>query len=236
MSYCVNCGVELDDSAASCALCSTAVYNPKDEKNNVPQQAPFSQTPVLFPRVKRKFIASVISVVILIPNLVCTLVNIFLKSDGFWSIYINATSTLLWVMLVFPFLIKRLKPLLMWAFDSVAAALYIYVFYVLGREKIQWYFRFALPITVTVSLCVLVFMLWVNKKKRHWSSIMIHLFIDVSVLTLVIGTLISAFLTSTTGIVICLIILLSSLSLVGFFIYCNRSKYVRAWLSKKFFV
>ena len=29
MSYCVNCGVELDASATKCPLCDTPVYNPK---------------------------------------------------------------------------------------------------------------------------------------------------------------------------------------------------------------
>ena len=35
MSYCVNCGVELDSTAQKCALCDTPVYNPsqKEEKN-----------------------------------------------------------------------------------------------------------------------------------------------------------------------------------------------------------
>ena len=28
MSYCVNCGVELDNSAKKCALCATPVVNP----------------------------------------------------------------------------------------------------------------------------------------------------------------------------------------------------------------
>ena len=40
MSYCVNCGVELDASANECPLCNTPVVNPKElEKKNV--QTPF---------------------------------------------------------------------------------------------------------------------------------------------------------------------------------------------------
>ena len=30
MSYCVNCGVELDKSAEKCVLCGTAVLNPNE--------------------------------------------------------------------------------------------------------------------------------------------------------------------------------------------------------------
>ena len=33
MSYCVNCGVELDDSAKKCALCDTPVINPAKAEN-----------------------------------------------------------------------------------------------------------------------------------------------------------------------------------------------------------
>ena len=33
MSYCVNCGVELDDTAAFCPLCHTPVHNPNQPVN-----------------------------------------------------------------------------------------------------------------------------------------------------------------------------------------------------------
>lgn len=38
MSYCVNCGVELDSAAKKCALCETPVINPniKYEENEEP--------------------------------------------------------------------------------------------------------------------------------------------------------------------------------------------------------
>ena len=42
MSYCVNCGVELDDSAKKCALCSTPVINPNIQEKPDETPAPFS--------------------------------------------------------------------------------------------------------------------------------------------------------------------------------------------------
>ena len=43
MSYCVNCGVELDRSAKACPLCNTPVINPnellrKEQKTPFPQE------------------------------------------------------------------------------------------------------------------------------------------------------------------------------------------------------
>ena len=43
MSYCVNCGVELDNSVKQCPLCNTMVINPRvtevrDIENSFPQE------------------------------------------------------------------------------------------------------------------------------------------------------------------------------------------------------
>lgn len=33
MSYCVNCGVELEKGCPACPLCDTPVINPREKKN-----------------------------------------------------------------------------------------------------------------------------------------------------------------------------------------------------------
>ena len=48
MSYCVNCGVELDASAKKCPLCDTPVYNPKAPE---PEKQP--EKPVKQPKAKK---------------------------------------------------------------------------------------------------------------------------------------------------------------------------------------
>ena len=59
MSYCVNCGVELDKSATKCALCNTPVHNP-NEAIDTTAPTPFSHTPIKIDAVKRKFVAIVV--------------------------------------------------------------------------------------------------------------------------------------------------------------------------------
>lgn len=232
MSYCVNCGVELDDSAKSCALCDTPVNNPK--KPEPEPVAPFSDIPMVPENMRSKYAASIISVIMLIPNIVCSIVNVFVASQGLWSVYVNCTSMLIWVVFVFPFLTKKTRPILMWAFDTVACAVYVYVFYAMQSANTLWYFILALPIIACLSLCVLVFMLWGRKKKRHWTAVLIHIFTDICIMSILVF-LLMAYAGSQTGMVVCLIVLLSALSLIGFYIYCNRSRRMRAWLSKKFF-
>lgn len=123
----------------------------------------------------------------------------------------------------------------MWGFDTVAIALYVFVFYAnnLGGEK--WYFEIALPTILTVSLCFVCYLYWVRKRKRHWTSKVLHLFIDmVVVLSLLCVCLYFAKHIITFDIF--LVVDVCCLALVFFWLYANKSKKVRSWLSKKMFV
>ena len=234
MSYCVNCGVELDASAKKCALCDTPIYNPREEKKE-DVQTPFSHIPVIPKEIKTKFTALVISFILLIPNLVCALLNLFFQPENLWFINIASTSLLLWVLIIFPFLTAKLRPYLLWAFDTVAVALYVFIFHAqdFGGEK--WYFTIALPIIGITSACVLYFIKWYRKRKRHWTSKVLHIFVDI-VIILSVAAL--CFLLANK-IVQCEIVLIADvccISLVFFWLYANKSKRVRAWLAKKLFV
>ena len=54
MSYCVNCGVELDASAKECPLCNTPVLNPRELEKIAKAQHPFPTEKGQVETVKRK--------------------------------------------------------------------------------------------------------------------------------------------------------------------------------------
>ena len=60
MSYCVNCGVELDASAKKCVLCNTPVYHPS-KKIEKDVTTPFSEIPVIPQNIKKKFAALIVT-------------------------------------------------------------------------------------------------------------------------------------------------------------------------------
>lgn len=234
MSYCVKCGVELDDSARKCPLCDTAVYLP----DNTPAQeteAPFARKKVIPKDAKKEFAASVISVLLAIPVIVCGIVNLFYRRDGFWSAYVITSVLLFWIIVILPFYLKKIKPYLLWFIDTAAVLAYVYVFFPLRKEDADYYLTVALPIIATVSLCVLFFIIWARGKERHWSAIIIHIALDIALISAVTGA-ISFYYSVIWGTITSIIVFLSVLSLMGFGIYCNRSKKVRAWLEKKFFI
>ena len=234
MSYCVNCGVELDSSAKKCALCDTLVYHPL-KSAEAEAFTPFSDKAVVPSNMKRKFIALIISYILLIPNIVCLLINLFTSPENLWFIFVGSTSLLLWVVFVFPFLAKKLHPYLMWAFDTLAAALYVLVFYSQNFGGDKWYFFIALPIILIVSVCVLVFIYWNRKRKHHWTSKILHVFVDI-VICFFVASVCFFFSNKTLHFEICLIIDACSLAVLFFWLYANKNKKARAWIEKKVFV
>ncbi len=234
MSYCVNCGVELDESAKKCVLCDTPVYNPNN-KQEKEIQTPYSEIPIIPEKVKERFIALIITFVILIPNIVCMLINLFFEPESLWFIYITSSSFLCWVLFVLPFLANIKYPYMLWAFDTISVALYVFVFHAsnLGGEK--WYFGIALPVIGMVALCVLYFIKWIRKRKRHWTSKVLHVFIDLVICLTTLGTCFLLGGHTVKGEIV-IIADLCCLALVFFWLYANKSKKVRAWLAKKLFV
>lgn len=235
MSYCVNCGVELEESARKCVLCDTEVINPKkppeDKKLSL-----FADEEYKIPEgVSEKFVAYVISMVMLIPSLVCTLANFLFFPDTFWSFYIFTTGLLAWVIFVFPFFSRKKKPYLMWAFDTVAVALYgLFLFRMPGGES-KIYYEVFLPIVVIISLQMLIFMLWAIGKKRHIILKLLHLFSDFAVFSFLCGLVLSVGLDIEVASAVGVIIFVSCLCIIGFLAYCYKSKTMRRYLSKRFF-
>lgn len=234
MSYCVNCGVELDASAKKCALCNTAVMNPNC-KNDEEKETPFALEPHIPKSVSQKFVAYIVSVVMFIPNVVCLLANLAFFKDSLWSLNIFFTSLLAWVVFVFPFFTKKRRPYRMWAFDAVAVALYFYFIFAMGTQSVTTYFTVALPIIAVFFIQMLVYMLWAIGKKRHIILKMLHLFVDFAIFSLVSGLLIFFGLGLKVAVVIGLIIFISCLSIIAFLAYCYKSNSMRRYLSKRFF-
>lgn len=234
MSYCVNCGVELDATAKKCVLCDTPVYHPT-KKIEEDATTPFSDIPEIPHNMKKKFVALIVTYILLIPNIVCLFINLFTSPEKLWFIFIGSTSLLFWTVFVFPFLSKKLHPYMMWAFDTVAVALYTFVFQSQNFGGDKWYFNIALPIILIVSACVLAFIYWDRRRKHHWTSKVLHVFIDL-VITLSVASACLFLNGQLITAEMFLIIDICCLALVFFWLYANKSKKVRAWLSRKVFV
>ena len=234
MSYCVKCGVELDASAEKCALCQTPVYilEGLPEKES---PAPFADRLVIPKNIQRRFIAYVITMVMLIPNIVLFFVNVFFVRGSFWSVYVFSTSFLIWTLFVFPFYTKKFRPYLMWAADTIVTAAYVYVFLIIGSEQ-PWMLKTSFAVIFLISLSALIFIIWMRQKKHHWTAITAHVLLDLTVMSFIVGGVATVLSGVTNFITVGVLCAVCFLALFGFFLYCNRSKRVRALLNKAFYI
>lgn len=236
MSYCVNCGVELDDSAKRCALCQTPVINPnKTQKAAEDSQSAFSQITHEPKELQKRFVALIVSLVMFIPNLVCFTVNAVIFPESFWSIYVMGTSLLAWTVLVLPFFLKKHRAYFMWAFDTAAVSLYVYLLYVMGKERDKWYNECALPIIIFVAALTLIYLIWVRHKKRGNILKALVICINIAFSCLAIGLILSVGAGLKFATEIGIILFLCIMAVVAFLTYCYNSKSMRKWLSERMF-
>ncbi len=239
MSYCVNCGVELDVSARKCVLCGTAVYNPN---NNEAEQKetlhPFSEhihlPEELSPYGRKKLVLAIVTTVMAIPNLVCILLNLtFFKSHP-WSLGVISGTLFVWSAFVLPFVTKKPRPYILWAADSVLACLNALVFVWLYGD-ISLFLECLLPIIASCSICVLAYMLWYSKK-RHIILKIAFVFLALSLALLSCGIILNISGIFAYGTEIGIICFVSLFAVACFFLYCYSSKTIRKWASKRFFL
>ena len=138
MSYCVNCGVELDASATKCPLCDTPVYNPKAPEPEK-QPSPFPKEKGQVEVVKRKDLGVLLTVIVLATAVTCGLLNAFVFRSSLWSLAVIGVVLVLWVIMI-PVVIYTRQPIyLSILLDGVAVIVYLYLLtYLTGHNS--WFY------------------------------------------------------------------------------------------------
>lgn len=144
MSYCVNCGVELDGSASFCPLCHTPVVNPNQPVDvQAPQPFPSKRQEVALPT--RQEIALLVTAMLASVAVCCGILNLFLQHDRAWSLYVIGAAIMLWIFIVPPLLARGMHLLLRLLLDVLAVAAYVYLMSVDLNGR-PWFLGLALPV------------------------------------------------------------------------------------------
>lgn len=195
MSYCVNCGVELDPSLKSCPLCHTPVINPNELKKEVPS-SPYPTQKGQVEVVKRKDWGLLLSIVVLATSVTCILLNLLVFSQSPWSVLIVGACVILWTLLV-PFVIySRLPIYVSILLDILAVGIYLYMLTYLTNSN-AWFFHVALPIVILIGLLMEV----ITVLFRHLSTSILagalYIFIAIPILCIGIEMIVDLFLTES---------------------------------------
>lgn len=168
MSYCVHCGVELDQTAAFCPLCHTPVADP-NQPVDTQSPTPFPTHRSEVPMASKKEAALLMSIMLLSVAVCCSLLNLFLQPDVRWSLYVVGGAVMLWIWLALPLWARRLPLALRLGLDGVAVGVYLLLI-AITLDGMDWFLGLGLPI-VLLATGVLLFLGLTLKRRSLLSSI-----------------------------------------------------------------
>ena len=170
MSYCVNCGVELDPSARACPLCHTPVLNPRQPVDtSLPPPFPSRREEVQ--PVSKKELALLLSAMLGSVAMCCGILNLFFLHAGRpWSLYVIGAAAMLWIWLVMPLVLRRMPLWLRLGLDACAVGIYVYLISI-DLHGLDWYLGLALPIILTGGAIVMALGLVLSTRRSILTSV-----------------------------------------------------------------
>jgi len=164
MSYCVQCGVELEKSLERCPLCNTPVLNPNtpDVKYH---PSPYPAKKGQVDTVKRTDLAVLISVILGGTAFACGMLNLLVYQSNHWSFYVIGACLLFWVVFTPALLYSKLNTYFMILIDGIGIALYIGIV-AYEFPNAAWYPEVAIPLVALLTLMCEVLFVVRNKISR----------------------------------------------------------------------
>ncbi len=232
MSYCVNCGVELEKGCPECPLCDTPVINPREKGDGAPKSV-YPEIINIPKSLSKKYLVFVLSLVMLIPNLVLIVLNIFVFESSVVK-YIVGGFCVAWIWFLFPLLWKKQIPVISLGIDAVALLVYLHMFKIYGDDN-GWFSSIVLPVVIALWAICNLFIFWL-KKPRSKPLIAIAVLGAINVMSFVIEICMNMFYNGKLQITVSLVMTACCVSLMIFFAFLEKSRRLKAWVSRKFFM
>lgn len=195
MSYCVNCGVELDASATECPLCNTPVMNPKQMINEhaIP---PFPQEKQQVEEIRRADFGWLVSMVALSTAVTCGVLNWLVFDAHPWSLAVIGACIVFWVFMIPVVIYHKWSPFLYILLDGAVMVLYLYL---IARmvDSYGWFYGLGIPITLWVTAVMEMFTLAVVKFPRSFLAEALYFFTALGVLCTGLEVAIDIFIDSS---------------------------------------
>lgn len=154
MSYCVNCGVKLEQSEGKCPLCSVVVQNPMEPYDPRAKKPYPARTAEQNLEINKKYYAFLMAVIFLIPALILLFLDLLPNLALTWSLYPVGALLMTFVFAVVPALVKKYR--LYWSIvlDSAALCAYLKLIEFLTQSG-RWFSAIAFPLIILAGLMLL---------------------------------------------------------------------------------
>jgi len=178
MSYCVNCGVELDGTLTDCPLCNTPVINPREIKDSA-RKPTFPEEKQAVEAVKRKDVGILMTTVVVACAVTCGLLNLLVLQSSPWSLAIIGICVLLWVLLIPVTIYNRQSIYLSILFDGLAVGIYLYMLsYMLKSDN--WLWGLGVPIVILVTIVGEILTMCIRKLPRSILTVALYCFTAIA--------------------------------------------------------
>lgn len=192
MSYCVNCGVELDGSLKDCPLCNTPVINPR-EIPYTKKSSPFPKEKESVEMVRRKDVGILVSIILFSTALTCGCLNWLVFNNNYWSVTVIGACLLLWVIM-FPVIIyQKLNIYFSVLFDGGAMLLYLYLITWLTSSN-DWFYGLGIELVILVTILLEIYIFCMRKLPKSILTAALYSITAIGVLCVGIEILIDLYL------------------------------------------
>lgn len=159
MSYCTNCGVELDDELVACPLCGLTIGKERVVKTGEQSEYYPSDIIMLHKKETRRHIWELSGIFSFSGIAVCTIVDLVIHKSLSWSLYADTSVLASWICLTLILLAFRRYFLI---FPGLLLTILTTLFlFNLFATSVNWFFGLGLPITMALFIAVVIIMvLW----------------------------------------------------------------------------
>lgn len=163
MSYCVHCGVKLADYESVCPLCGTQVLDPHREACDDAEPLFLDRMETAEKRINTRFLTGLITVILLIPFALTTILDLLFSFGLTWSMYVFGAILCLWAFVVFPISKPGRSPYLYAGINLAATPLFLWLIATFNGGT--WFMPLALPLVLLAGV-VSMLMIWVLHMKK----------------------------------------------------------------------
>ena len=231
MSYCVNCGVELEPSQKNCPLCGVEVINPA-ETYTPQEKKTFAPHKDVLGKKDRLFWINFISILLAVPIVTCVLCNWLYDGHLTWSIYVIGGVFIIWALSTSPFYFRKFDVKKMLAVDMVAILIGMFLIETQTPGK-GWGLYVALPLILYCFLSWLLVIYFTNIKLITGLGISAVLLISVALMTPLLETLLDLYFKHTISLFWSWFVTAPCLSVAALLILLNKNKNFRQEMARR---
>ncbi|MCL2718151.1 MAG: DUF6320 domain-containing protein [Lachnospiraceae bacterium] len=204
MSYCVNCGVKLDEALVKCPLCDIIVVNPAliDPKliaaaicggTHTAETDTFPNKAGTVEEVIKRDIGLLISIILGGVAIAAFLLNLFVFRDYWWSLLIIGLCVILFFLALPAFILTKTPVYIRLLFNGATAGLYLF-FISLFTPKSEWFLGLALPLLCLLTFIIIVLVWLIRFFKANLLTTALYIITAIAVLCIGIELLINRYL------------------------------------------